>query len=466
MCPCSVYFIVHTDETMTLKQSQHLEKIEADGLRLFKSSNQTLSTESFEYVLQKVKCDDDLRDALTNIEIKLTKSDEVFLAGHPDFAIWFECFPAIPPDLSILLWGSNCVKEDLSLLGFASNKKQEDENNDEAIKEELIPEIKREIMDSNEEVKDLRNDLWVPKEDVTVFENDVTKNKLKGKNINSRRSKNNEIKFSFDDEFTSSRTKSLREEINFVQSISKDDPTLPLYAVDDFVIEPNKYMRHLLSHHFEIISFAPVNQVLLLQIFPPKFELRCSNKENNHTNDQFSNASHFESLGEVLCSKKLVLYFKHVASGEVGFIQCLKMSNGELKFFCNFFNYKNKIFVHTSTGTSQKPHRKSEELLADNVNKGNTATSKRQCWLSNGAFKNELNKLSRFLPYPDKYRKAKIALSRLSEYAKTISCFEEINKAVQMLAAAHLSGSTTKFEKEHLIFMEELKSKGLMSEKI
>uniref|UniRef100_A0A0K0FMT2 MJ1316 domain-containing protein n=1 Tax=Strongyloides venezuelensis TaxID=75913 RepID=A0A0K0FMT2_STRVS len=436
--------------------------------------NHTLSVQISKNVSGFIEC-------IHNIKNFICQTEDLFLAGHPDFSIWFECTPKIPSYISSILWGvsegindrytNSCFDEP----PIEKEKSVLDNNSTNEIKSEVMEQDDNKLNDNDKpsDVTNLDTFFWkVPEtkkensENIEMFSNSYNSNMNnlhKSKKMNKWDIKNiSTVKTKIADLFEEKQGELVKVKEHFIPLHSKKP--FPLYGADVNYDMHLPELNGLISHHLEIISFGPVNQILNIRVFQPRFELKCKKLPNEDgENKGLSNQTYYDSLGEVLFSKKVVMYFKHVASGEYGFVQATKLFNDEIRMYASFFDYNNKKFV-----LNGKPIEHTVEHSDRNAVWGtsNVQNYERQCWLTISSFRNECYKIYRFLLNSEKAVKLKNYIKLMRDHARIIGMMDEYNKFLKEMVSSVLPEDSNNLPTDHYNLLKSLSSEGIYSPEI
>uniref|UniRef100_A0A0K0EQ63 VWFA domain-containing protein n=1 Tax=Strongyloides stercoralis TaxID=6248 RepID=A0A0K0EQ63_STRER len=456
--PFPSYFIFYNKE----KDDKFINSRRSDALFLWKKryflDNYSLSFQVCKEIPEVVEC-------ILNIKNSICQKGDLFLAGHPDFSIWFECIPKIPPYISSILWGVYEGVNDDYIKSFFDDPS--DEEKESTLEEESVPEIKKEIGEQDNVESNVNNTtlnnvsldkfFWkVPETKREIGENsDISTNpydsNVNNTNINTKISKwdiknVSVVKTKLGDLFEVKQGEITKVKEHFIPLHSKKP--FPMYDTETENDIDSSDLDDMTSHHLELISFGSVNQILNIKVFQPRFELKCKKLSGE---------------SEVLLAKKVVMYFKHVASGEYGFIQATKLFNDEIRMYASFFDYNNKKFV-----LNGKPIEHTMEYPENNAIWGtsNIQNYERQCWLTISSFRNECYKIYRFLLNSEKTVKLKNYIKLMKEHAKIIGMTEEYNKFLKKMVSTVLPENPGNLPAEHYNLLKNLSSHGIYSPEI
>lgn len=446
-----------------------------DALFLWKKryflDNHRLSFQVSKNISEVIQC-------ILNIRNFICQTEDLFLAGHPDFSIWFECSPKIPAYISSILWGvsegvndryiKSCFDDSL----IEEKKTISEDKNMHEIKQEYIEQDNVKSNENNTTLNNVSLDtfFWkVSEVKKEVGENFDTTHDFYNSSINNthKSAKTNKwdvknistIKTKLGDLFEEKQGEITKVKEHFIPL--KNKKSFPIYGAETDYDSNLSELDGLISHHLEIISFGSVNQILNIKVFQPRFELKCKKLPNeSEESKNIRNQTYYDSLGEVLFTKKVVMYFKHVASGEYGFIQATKFFNDEIRMYASFFDYHKKKFV-----LSGKPIEHAIEYPERNGTWGtsNVQNYERQCWLTISSFRNECYKIYRFLLNSDKTVKLKNYIKLMREHARIIGMSEQYNKFLKEMVTTVLPENSDNLSQEHYNLLKSLSSEGIYS---
>uniref|UniRef100_A0A0N4ZRG6 VWFA domain-containing protein n=1 Tax=Parastrongyloides trichosuri TaxID=131310 RepID=A0A0N4ZRG6_PARTI len=416
---------------------------------------------------------------MNNIEKFLCQTEDMFLAGHPDFSIWFQCIPKIPSYISSVLWGvtesinhryiKSCFDDPIIQEKKIKIEEDESSNVDKEIKIEsqgnCLTEIKDVLLSPRKDVDLFFWKVPKPKEE-HIETSDTIINNYKPQEYNISRSKRTNkwdvknistVKTKLDNIYEEKQGEIIKVKEHFIQLHNKG--SFRLYNTSNDCDNHVTELNGLISHHLEIISFAPVNQILGFKVFQPRFELKCKKLINESQNNKdITNQTYFDSLGETLFTKKTILYFKHIASGEYGFIQATKDLNDEIKLFLSFFDYNNKKFV-----LNRKIIDHSINETSNHIKWGmsNVPTHERQCWLTISSYRNECNKIFRSLLNPEKLQKLEGYIKSMKRHADIIGVTEEYNCFLKAMVASALPENPGDLAPNHYALLKNIAKEGI-----